>query len=136
MASSRPVRPSRTNAETTKTLGKGSVKSGAKSKSATDASTKNDVELMVPLAPDGKPLVMIEMAASELIPTGDFANITVGPARIRAWIDPREDEPLTSKELENIAKATNHLAEVVEVDVVAVQRNLVLENMQSQTTED
>lgn len=80
-----------------------------------------------PRASDGHPLVRIEMAASELIRTGEFANVTVGPAKVTMFIDPREEEPITSEIKENIVAAMNLLAEIVEVEVVGVQRELVLE---------
>lgn len=132
----RPTRPARTNETVSKTVGTPATKSRAKAEAAhkRGASVAAD-PASVPVAADGYPLVKIAIAASELIPTGSFANICVGPATIEWYIDPREDEPISSAELENTAKALNQLAEVVEIDVIAVQRNLTLESMQSQAAE-
>lgn len=87
-------------------------------------------EFGVPLTADGRPMVRILATAAELIPTGQFANVSVGPAQIVAYIDPRNPEPFTDKELENIAKAVNTLTELAGVDVIGVQRTLVLESLQ------
>lgn len=83
----------------------------------------------------GTPMIKAEMAASELIPTGQYANVTVGPVRLSFLIDPdrklSEGEGYFSQEQKDtIAQALNEAAEIVEGDVVAVQRNLVLENLQ------
>ena len=88
------------------------------------------------MTPDGRPMAKVEMAASELIPTGQYANIVVGPGRLTVFVDPKDSDPLPEADRENIAKAMNLVAELVEVDVIAVQRNLVLENMQANLAND
>lgn len=90
-----------------------------------------------PVNANGVPLLKAEMSAAELIPTGQYANVTVGPCRIHFLIDPdrplRDDEGyFTPQQRATIAAALNEAAELVESDVVAVQRNLVLEAMQQQ----
>jgi len=93
----------------------------------------------------GQPMARIVMTASELIPTGQYANVSVGPAQITAFIDPDrtlktdDGETLpyfTDEQRETMAQALNELAEIVEADVVAVQRNLVLENLQEQIAQN
>lgn len=91
-----------------------------------------------PVNANGTPMMKAEMSASELIPTGQYANVSVGPARVHFLIDPdrtlRDDEDyFTPAQRATIAKALNEAAELVESDVVAVQRNLVLESMQQQS---
>lgn len=130
------ARPAPTAPALSKSVGTPGKGSRAQADSAAKHAESRQGDERTPMASDGFPLVMIEMAASELIPTGQYANISIGPARVRAYIDPREEEPFGPGELENIAKATNQLAELVEVDVIAVQRNIALESMQSQVNDD
>lgn len=84
----------------------------------------------------GRPMIKLEFAASELIPTGQYANVTVGPVRATGFIDLDrdldEDEPYFSqREADMIIKAANELAEHIEGSVVAVQRDIVLDNLQN-----
>lgn len=88
-----------------------------------------------PRGANGQPMMRVLMTASELIPTGQFANVSIGPAQITAFVDTQRvleaEEPYFSvEERATLAQALNELAEIVEGDVVAVQRNLVLENLQ------
>jgi hypothetical protein len=93
-----------------------------------------------PRGVNGNPMQKIVMTASELIPTGQYANVSVGPAQITAFVDSDKEleldddgHPLpyfSAEQRATIAQAMNELAEIVEVDVIAVQRNLVLENLQ------
>jgi hypothetical protein len=131
------IRPARTAPSVSKSVGTPEQKSRAKADASTKRAQATTVAepASIPTAPDGYPLVKIAIAAAELIPTGQFANISVGPATIEWYVDPREEDPISSAELENAAKALNQLAELVEIDVIAVQRNLVLESMQSQVAE-
>jgi hypothetical protein len=76
--------------------------------------------------------VQIKMTAAELIPTGQYANVSVGPCQITCFIDPDAPAPFTDAQRENMAAALNQLAEIVEGDVVSVQRNLVMESIQDQ----
>lgn len=92
-----------------------------------------------PLGSNGQPMMKITMTAAELIPTGQYANVSVGPAQITAFVDQDrvvegDDSYFDDKERATMAKALNELAEIIELEVVAVQRNLVLESMQSQVT--
>jgi hypothetical protein len=83
----------------------------------------------------GAPMVKIAMTAAELLPTGQFANVSIGPAQITAFVDPdrQVEEAYFSKEQrDTLALALNELAEIVEGDVIAVQRNLVQESIQDQ----
>lgn len=94
-----------------------------------------------PRGVNGQPMVKILMTASELIPTGQYANVSVGPAQITAFVDQdrttvdedgREIPYFSEEQRGTLAKALNEIAEIVEGDVVAVQRNLVLESLQEQ----
>jgi hypothetical protein len=93
--------------------------------------------MAVPCGSKGSPMIQAEMSAAELIPTGQYANVSVGPARLHFWIDPdRELKPgesyFSEEQRDTVTKALNEAAEMVEGDVIAVQRNLVLESMQQQ----
>jgi hypothetical protein len=71
----------------------------------------------------GLPLAQISFTASELIPTGEYANVVVGPVTVTKFIpDPEDDDAL--------AEALNDLAEVVEAKCISEQRELVLESLQ------
>lgn len=129
----------RTNPFLAKTSGKPDTKSRAKAQQAHDrakAHLPNEDE--IPRGVSGQPMMKISMTASELIPTGQYANVSVGPAQITAWIDPAralDDNPYFSEaERATIAQALNELAEIVEGDVVAVQRNIVMESLQDQVS--
>src|SRR5436190_17023922 len=127
----------RSNPFLAKKMGKGDTNSRSKAEKAADQ-TNERTEIAVgndsvwPTNDQGRPLARVTMTASELIPTGQYANVSVGPAQITMFIDPDSDQPLTPEQAENVGKALNVLAEIVEVDVVAVQRNLVLESLQQQ----
>ena len=127
----------RTNPRLAKSMGTPSTKSRAKAESATDRTNQMletvDSESW-PRNAAGVPMVKVLMTASELIPTGQFANVSVGPAQITAFVDPDAEEIFNDQQRDNLAKALNELAEIVEADVVAVQRNLVLESLQEQVS--
>lgn len=133
-----PSRPTRAAKPVTETLANAQAKSRPQAEAAVARHEADESAASTgwPMTPDGRPMAKIEMAASELVPTGQFANIVVGPARLTVFVDPRDPDPLPEDERENIAKATNLVAELVEIDVVAVQRNLVLETMQSNLAEN
>lgn len=129
-----------TNPFLSKSVGQGSEKSGQKAKHATERTNLQaqtvDSEAW-PRGTNGKPMMKILMTASELIPTGQFANVSVGPCQITAFVDPERqlgdgDSYFSEQERATLAQALNELAEIVEGDVVAVQRNMVLESMQQQ----
>lgn len=115
------------------------TQSRAKAESAADRniSQQPDSDQSWPRGILGRPMAKIEFSASELLPTGQYANVSVGPARITTFVDldsigDPEDGVFTKRELQILAQATNELAETVEVNVVGVQRNLVLESLQEQ----
>lgn len=89
-----------------------------------------------PVGSNGRPMARIMMTASELIPTGQYANVSVGPAQITLFVDLDRASNgggfFTESEKTMMAKALNELAEVVEGDVVAVQRAIVLNTLQGQ----
>lgn len=121
--------------------GKPDQKSRAKAEAAADRTLAQQSDDSIPRGVKGRPMARIEFSASELIPTGQYANVAVGPARIIAWVDlDREidegEKFFSEAEASNLVKATNELAEMVERDVVAVQRNLVLESIQEQLSQN
>jgi vacuolar-type H+-ATPase subunit H len=132
----------RVNPRLAKTLGQQDQRSRSKAEQATERTNQQiettDSEAW-PRGVNGAPMVKILMTASELIPTGQYANVSVGPAQITAFVDPdrvtvdedgREIAYFSEEQRGTLAKALNELAEIVESDVVAVQRNLVLESLQ------
>lgn len=82
-----------------------------------------------PVDPEtGLPLVQLSFTASELVPTGEYANVIVGPVTVTKFIlDPGDDQAL--------ADELNDLAEVVEADCISVQRTLVLESLQDEVSD-
>ena len=70
------------------------------------AVTKVEFKEGVPVDGKGVPLVKISFAAQELLPTGKFANITVGPASDEKYVPDGSQEDL--------AKAIHELAKPVE----------------------
>lgn len=131
-------RPTRAAKSTTETVG--DADTGSRIKAQTSAARHDAEESAAssgwPMTPDGRPMAKVEMAASELIPTGQYANIVVGPGRLTVFVDPRDADPFPEAERENVAKAMNLVADLVEVDVIAVQRALVLEAMQNNLAKD
>jgi len=89
-----------------------------------------------PAGVNGQPMMKITMTAAELIPTGQYANVSIGPAQITAFVDADQvgDVYFSDEQRNTMATALNELAAIVEGDVVAVQRNLVMESMQGQVT--
>lgn len=130
----------RTNPFLAKTMGEGDKGTRKKAENASDKANqeiKQNMDESWPLGAKGTPMMKAEMAASELIPTGQYANVSIGPCRVHFLVDPdrelRDDEDYFSpQQRATIAKALNEAAEIVEADVVAVQRNLVLESLQQQ----
>lgn len=121
-----------TDKELSKTMGNGDKGSRSKAEAATE---RNQQEAEGWPTVDGRPLVKIQMQASEIIPTGQYANVAVGPAVITAFIDPFIEDGFSEDWKENVTKAVNQLAELVERDVIGVQRNLVLMSLQEQVSE-
>jgi len=120
-------------------VGTADTKSRAKAESAANR-TSEMVETIEsaswPRGSGGRPMARITMSASELVPTGQYANVSVGPAQITHFIDLDRDIDeggyFTDAERDVLKVALNELAGIVEGDVIAVQRNLVLESMQEQ----
>lgn len=131
---------SKTNPFLSKTAGSGDQQSGKKARMAAERANEQVATVdsaSWPRGINGQPMAKITMTASEIVPTGQYANVAVGPAQITAFID--LDRVLDAGEAYfsqgqriAMAQALNELAEIVEGDVVAVQRNLVLESMQDQ----
>lgn len=129
-----------TNPFIAKSIGKDEPKSRTKANTA--MARTEDGQKMVdseawPRGVQGTPMMKVVMTASELIPTGQYANISVGPCQITAFIDADrildpDESYFTGGQREVLARALNELADIVEADVVAVQRNLVMESMQQQ----
>lgn len=145
MATEAPKDKDRTNPFIAKSMGKGDK--GSRKKTEIASEQANEEVAVVereqkdwPKGADGTPMVKAEMAASELVPTGQYANVTIGPCRLHFYIDPdREladgESYFSDQQRATIAKALNEAAEMVEADVVAVQRSLVLESIQQQIGE-
>lgn len=76
-----------------------------------------------PVSEDGIPMVQISFTASELIPTGEYANVTIGPVTVTKFVSDGDDD--------HLAGELNHLAELVESDCIAEQREIVIESIQS-----
>lgn len=118
-------------------IGKADQKSRAKAEASANRNI-GQVEDMggVPLGVGGRPMARVRMTASELVPTGQYANVSVGPAMIDVYVDldrnVNGDGYFSDAEKNVMVTALNELAEVVERDVIAVQRSLVLESMQEQ----
>jgi hypothetical protein len=127
-------KPARANPRQAKSIGNQDTQSRGKAETAAKQAEKQQETVSDgwPRTSDGRPMVRITMTASELIPTGQYANVSVGPCQIITYIDPDAPAPFTDVQRENMAAALNQLAEIVEGDVVSVQRNLVMESIQDQ----
>jgi hypothetical protein len=129
MAPARPKpKPGRTSPAQTKTLG--AAEKGSRQK-AESAVTRNDAQATDtgwPTLPNGKPMAKIEFAVSELIPTGNYANVTIGPYRVTMFVDPDAAE-IDEDTLDGLAAQANQLAESSMSEVMGVQRALVLESL-------
>lgn len=147
-----PFMKDKSNEEIAKTIGQGDQKSRSKaeknSEQANEEIKRQNEEPLAqpgasswPVGVKGTPMMHAEMSAAELIPTGQYANVSIGPCRLHFLIDPDRDlaqgeSYFSLDQRATIAAALNEAAEIVEGDVVAVQRNLVMENMQQQLGND
>ena len=115
----------RANPVQAKSMGKSDTQSRTKAETAAKQANRQQ-EIVEgdgwPRTPGGLPMVKITMVAAELIPTGQYANVSVGPCQITCFIDPDSPAPFSEAQRENMAAALNQLAEIVEGDVVSVQR--------------
>jgi hypothetical protein len=130
-------RPDRVAPEVAETLAEPQQQSGPKAKAAVESAnrstrTADPSEAGPVLAPSGQPYARVLATASDLIPTGDYANVTIGPAQIMMWVDPGDPNGVSQETLDNLARVLNQLTETVSVDVVGVQRTLVIEGLQQQ----
>lgn len=132
--------PERTSPFITNSMGRGDQGSRPKAKAAHERTAEMQRHAdsdSWPRGASGQPMMKISMVASELIPTGQYANVSVGPAQITCFIDQTRalsngETYFSDAERAVIAQSLNELAEIVEGDVVAVQRNLVMASMQEQ----
>jgi hypothetical protein len=113
------------------------TQSRVKAESAANRAAAVQPDDVIPRGIKGRPMARLEFSASELIPTGQYANVTVGPVRVTTWIDLDreigEDDPyFSTAEADLLVKAANELAEHIEGSVVAVQRDIVLANLQDE----
>jgi len=131
-----PERPKRTSKPVSSTIGRAQKGSRAQADAAVARSDANATGGDWAFTPDGRPMVKLEMSASELLPTGQFANVSVGPGRLTLFIDPQQDGGIPQEEQDNIAKAMNQMSDLVQIDVIGVQRNLVLESIQSDNSNE
>ena len=131
--------PDRTNPFTTKTAGTGDKGTRGKAEKASERANEEIQQRVDVPSQEGlnQGLIYAEMSAAELVPTGQYANVSIGPCRLHFMIDPNKEIPLgesyfSEAQRATIARALNEAAEIVEADVVAVQRNLVMESLQEQ----
>lgn len=125
-------------------IGKADQGSRGKAEKAAQRTNQQNPVSSIPFNANGKPMIEATMTASELLPTGQYANVSVGPCQLRTLIDPdrtieydEEGEPLpyfAKEERDVMIKALHEMAEIIEADVIAVQRNLVLENLQEESS--
>lgn len=85
-----------------------------------------------PLTADGRPLAKITVAGAELIPHGQFANISCGPAMFEIWVDPLDEEPVSNEVADGLAKAANKVFDALYGDVLSVQRALIQKSIEEQ----
>lgn len=101
---------------------KSSSRARAKAPNGTDRRGQKRTEVAgAIIGSNGKPMVKITFGASELIPTGDFANVVVGPVMVERYV---EDDG-------KLADHLNETAEIVESDCIAEQRELVLNSLKA-----
>ena len=82
-----------------------------------------------PLDESGQPMIQVTVQASELIGLEEFSNVTVGPSNITMFIPKGQSHALDDDEAEALASAMNQLAGIVEVEVVAANRDVVLDTI-------
>lgn len=76
-----------------------------------------------PVDESGVPMVQISFTASELIPTGEYANVTIGPVTVTKFVPDGDDDALATQ--------LNDLAALVESDCIAEQREIVVDSLQN-----
>lgn len=113
-------------------IGKGDKSARSKSENAASR-TASMIEDVWPRDTTGKPMARIDFSCAELIPTGQYANVSIGPVRITTFVDLSRDfhdEYFNHSEKSALIQACNELAEIASRDIIGVQRNLVLESLQ------
>lgn len=124
----KPRPGARTSPAQTKTLGRAEKGSRAKAESAQKRTESQAGDSSWPMTADGEPMAKIEFCVSELIPTGNYANVTIGPYRVTMFVDPDQSE-IDEAALDNISNQANQLAQSSFADVMGVQRALVFESL-------
>jgi len=86
-------------------------------KAAREHGDKNAVDLEIPIGANGMPLIKISCAAAELIPTMQYANVTIGPVVVHRYVEDTGD----LKDIHAQVRATQSLCE----EAVAEDRQTV-----------
>lgn len=107
--------------------------SEAAKEAAKSAERQTEISTVEPWPRDehDEPMFKISVQAQELLGSGlegipDYSSITIGPAKIEGFVSRHKRNPFSESDLKNLASALNQLCEVVENDVIAEQRQLVL----------
>lgn len=75
-----------------------------------------------PVDQNGRPMAQISFAASELVPTAQYANVTLGPAQATIFVENDEQA---------IHDGLGALAEITET-VIGNHRSLVLDSLKAE----
>lgn len=92
---------------------------------------QSEAASFAPVDETGRPMIQISCAATELVPTRQYANVTVGPIVVKVWI-PINFNGFNDEEVSSIKRATKEVQEICE-DAVADERK-TLHNLISQST--
>lgn len=104
-------------------------------KQQADLAERSATEAGPPMTSDGRPLSKITVAGAELIPHGQFANISCGPAMFEIWVDPLDEEPVSDELAAGLAKAANKVFDALYGDVLSVQRALIQQAIEQQAAQ-
>lgn len=132
-----PRRP-RVTKETAESIGNADEKSRQKAKAAAERSQAvmdqavASGEGKIPLTGDGRPMARILVGGAELIPHGQYANISCGPAVFELWVDPLADKPVSEEVKAGLAQAANEMFDALYADVLSVQRALIQTSIEEQ----
>lgn len=99
------------------------IKKSTPADKKTTGKAKSVESINWPVDEDGTPMAMISMAASELVPTGKFANVTIGPATITKFVRDGDGD--------HLAAEVNVLAETIEQKVIAEQREILNDGLKA-----
>lgn len=78
---------------------------------------------------NGEPMIQVYVQAREHIGLPDYSNITVGPSGITMFVAKGQSEILNEQEKAALASSMNQLSELLELQVIAEQRGIVLESI-------